>query len=174
MGPRKKQTQPDIIPWVFLFKSAEARRHLRVQTDLRTFWTLNRGRHGIDNGQQVRVQTLSPRYHGQVTGDPPTEESGHRLTRSRTDPCLPSCPPSQSGVLVKLFHVHVYFVCQNKHLLIEFRKAFDQAVHSHIQLFVYLIYLVGQFLVVLLTSKDQQFEFLLQIVIHYSEGLCAS
>ena len=78
MGPRKKQTQSVITSMGFLlFESAEVHRHLRVQTDPRTFWTLNRDRQGIDNGQQVRVQTLSPRYHGQVTGDPPTEEPRH-------------------------------------------------------------------------------------------------
>ena len=76
------------------------------------------------------------------------------------------------GVGLQCFSI--YFVCQNKHLLIQLVKSFYESVHSRAQLFVYIIHLRRQFLVVLLTSKEQQFELPVRIVIHYSEGLRAS
>ena len=68
----------------------------------------------------------------------------------------------------------VHFIRQNKHFFIQLLKAHYQSVHSRTQLSVYSIDLRGQFLVVLLMSKEQQFELPVRIVIHYSEGLRAS
>ncbi len=65
---------------------------LTVGTTFRSWsWPRHPHWHGLHNGQQVRVQTLCQRYHGQVLWDVPWQESvGNKDKDVKTVPTVPS------------------------------------------------------------------------------------